>query len=842
MPNTNSEYLRLQALLANNPNYRIMLDTISKAEGTWGKDAYSTKFGGKKIDWRNGKDRKSDGVSNAHGKYQFMNTTWDEYSSKLELTGFSPEEQDIAALALLEKTGALQELDNDNKQEALFKAATIWSSIPKNAKGESAHTYKNGKPQKAKSLSTVLNYMQNNDEAFNAKNNAIEKLNLRIAQKATPEAKKAVIKGYNNYMAKINNDKTLSEEAKNAQRQEVKNKYYRKGNFGIIQSYNANQFRDLNNVISELEQSWDQDNSFSNRGIKKLNTKKYDAAVKKAKALGVQIPLSKDVQWGDTNLMESPMTKLNEIIEKVKSLNVNQVEPNPKKYGYTREEFDAEILKNTPVDTGLNSDSNVPAATGETAQEKADREAAERKQAEADRRILAEKNKPFDSSLLLDKFSTDSMFTDTQFQYNPSKQKIPFDALIGLTTGLVGAAQADDVEIKYRDEQISEGMLQYAQDIAKIKNMGLSPEVEAGLKMKLQDAYQTGLENIVRASNGNRNLVLGNQGQLDKARMHGIVEIAAMDVDRSDKAMAAFGEVQEKINAFESAKAIANNERRYTEDQKKQAAGMEVAKAGMSSFIDAIQNAKENAPGTPNDIARQRFQFNMTGLIPGAKAGEIGSAEYKEAIKVKNQLATAKKQTYYDWTKTLTRDEQDIVYNILEKNPNLDPTKNDGTNFEELKSFYNDVSGTDEYKSEYQKTKGVSNLTSKQSEEEGKAIIGGGPTKDAMTQESQYATPEKVVAPLVGKEIVTVDSGLTQRGMVTQLVKGITGNPTGINTVRPVDMEANTIFQTAGQKRGQKLEQMADSVLANNQKSNDAIDRITNDALLTTEKLKQIKR
>jgi hypothetical protein len=37
MPNTNKEYQRLLVLLNENPQYRTVLDSISKAEGTWGR-------------------------------------------------------------------------------------------------------------------------------------------------------------------------------------------------------------------------------------------------------------------------------------------------------------------------------------------------------------------------------------------------------------------------------------------------------------------------------------------------------------------------------------------------------------------------------------------------------------------------------------------------------------------------------------------------------------------------------------------------------------------------------------------------------------------------------------
>ena len=173
----NAEYLRLKALLKSNPQYKVMLDTISKAEGTWGKDAYSTKYGGKKVDWNKGKDRSSNGVSNAHGKYQFMNTTWDELSKELGLEGFSPEEQDVAAMKLLEKTDSLKHIENGDLKKAIFSAAPTWAGLPKIEKGESYHKFKNGKQQPAKSLNTVLGYMKSTEAARAAINKQYEELN-----------------------------------------------------------------------------------------------------------------------------------------------------------------------------------------------------------------------------------------------------------------------------------------------------------------------------------------------------------------------------------------------------------------------------------------------------------------------------------------------------------------------------------------------------------------------------------------------------------------------------------------------------------------------------------------
>ena len=128
--------------------------------------------------------------------------------------------------------------------------------------------------------------------------------------------------------------------------------------------------------------------------------------------------------------------------------------------------------------------------------------------------------------------------------------------------------------------------------------------------------------------------------------MAGIVDIAMMDVERRDKAMASLGEVQKYINEFESRKDIANNERQYNEDVKKQVAGATLAQQGMANFIDAIQYAKANGPGSVNDMRRKKFAFDVSGLIEGAKAGEPGSPQYAESVALKQEAQKSKTEMF----------------------------------------------------------------------------------------------------------------------------------------------------------------------------------------------------
>lgn len=964
----NSEYLRLKALLESNPQYKVMLDTISKAEGTWGKNAYSTKYGGGTSDWKNGKFRGKTTTDNAHGKYQMVNSTYDRLKDSLKLSGFSPEEQDIAAMKLMEERGVLKELDNGNVEGAIFKASEEWAGLPKNQAGESFYSGAKWNHQKAKPLSTVLGYMKSNEAARAGINDGYEKANNEAAQKY--QKAKEYYDGFNKYLKdqkNIDNDSALSKEEKSKKRKELaeKSKYSKGEDFSeydnsikTLQSYDKEKdkyVQDLRNIngknISEAEknklkhalkresyrdgklaavqQSMERDNTYSqnqedkvkklyklaseynqttlpqrqtyklkegelaknsagflsdlsgNAGLKIVkpitdiisqkigdgiatiagtkDNRASDEMLALAKELGIKLNFeNKDNNSGrvtgtgskDPNVADVDLELLNADIKKFTVGKRIDTEKGLLKYGKTKDEYDTEVGSNTPQDSGngglVDDIVNDTAKDGGTTTD--------------DKKTIA-KPKPFEGSALLNSLTAPDEWADPKFEYVAGKGKMPFDALIGLTTGIVGAAQADDVHIKYRDEQISEGMLQYAQDIAKIKNMGLSPEIEGGLKMKLQDAYQTGLTNIVRASNGNRNLVLGNQGQLDKARMSGIVEMAALDVDRTDKAMAAFGEVQQYINDFDSRRDIANNERKYTEDKFKRQAGMEVAQQGMSNFIDAIKNAKENAPGSMNDMRRQWFQFNATGILPNAEEGKVGSLSYKKAKEVEREVFKGKKRTYRDWVNGKTAEEKDVIHNILTKNPNLNPDINKKTEFKELEDFYNDVSGNDEYKSDFYKSKGISELTNSKVNAEAEKITAEPKEVLPIEKEKQHiesldseiktvtplATSREIVKPKYSPEIVTTKK-LPDTVLQQDQANMANEKPSGVNSLIPENIQKEIIKQKAEmnsiyEEQKQTISGLSDksiNVLDANVKSNQIIDNITSDAERRAEEFKSL--
>ena len=133
------------------PERRALLNTIRYAEGTWkdGKhQGYRTLYGGGLF---SDLSRHPDRVvvkryaSAAAGAYQFLPGTWNQVARELKLSSFEPQHQDQAALRLIERRGALAEVDRHGlTKTAMHKLAPEWASFPTHA-GFSAY----GQPVKS---------------------------------------------------------------------------------------------------------------------------------------------------------------------------------------------------------------------------------------------------------------------------------------------------------------------------------------------------------------------------------------------------------------------------------------------------------------------------------------------------------------------------------------------------------------------------------------------------------------------------------------------------------------------------------------------------------------------
>lgn len=128
---------QLEAALQN-PNARKYLDLLKYTEGTQ-THGYATAFGGGKLGSLSAHPGTVHGFTEttgrknkttAAGAYQFLEGTWGPLQKKYALPDFGPHSQDIAALALVAQSGALDDVLSGNMHPAIRKTGNIWASLP----------------------------------------------------------------------------------------------------------------------------------------------------------------------------------------------------------------------------------------------------------------------------------------------------------------------------------------------------------------------------------------------------------------------------------------------------------------------------------------------------------------------------------------------------------------------------------------------------------------------------------------------------------------------------------------------------------------------------------------
>jgi muramidase (phage lysozyme) len=153
--------------LVNDPRIRAMLEVIARTEGThnnfdkgYGRLVYgiviSARYNPEWVGKRSSPDdtkevyvkdfsRHPEALvevtsslrSDACGRYQFLSTTW----KSLKLPSFEPYRQDVGAVMLIQKRGAIEPLlrrekpTEDDLDEALSKLSYEWASLPSGREG-----------------------------------------------------------------------------------------------------------------------------------------------------------------------------------------------------------------------------------------------------------------------------------------------------------------------------------------------------------------------------------------------------------------------------------------------------------------------------------------------------------------------------------------------------------------------------------------------------------------------------------------------------------------------------------------------------------------------------------
>ena len=122
----------------DNPHVRRALDIIATTEGA-GKQGYYTAFGGGRLasladhprqlhpfTQTNGKKNET----TAAGRYQFLEGTWDDVAKKYGLNDFGERAQDIGAVELMRRAGALDAIVAGDLAGGFQKLGSTWASLP----------------------------------------------------------------------------------------------------------------------------------------------------------------------------------------------------------------------------------------------------------------------------------------------------------------------------------------------------------------------------------------------------------------------------------------------------------------------------------------------------------------------------------------------------------------------------------------------------------------------------------------------------------------------------------------------------------------------------------------
>ena len=226
-----------------------------------------------------------------------------------------------------------------------------------------------------------------------------------------------------------------------------------------------------------------------------------------------------------------------------------------------------------------------------------------------------------------------------EFNYDPKnfKKDVPWGEIASSAFGVVKGMADADKDTPDRDEQVSAAMMSYTGELKRLSEIGLRPEDEAYAKRMLTEAYDEGLMNIVSASGGDRNVVLGNLGRLDYQKQMGMMQLAVADSQAKDQALSKYGEAIKYINEFDARRDIANNERDYQEAMMDKQAGATLAAQGWKSFMETMDRHEQNKPGSANHMAKSYFLQKFFGADPSIKGDGPGSVAAYEKKKAEQQ-------------------------------------------------------------------------------------------------------------------------------------------------------------------------------------------------------------
>jgi len=124
------------------PNVQAFLVALRLGEGTSDEQGYQRIVGGDLFEDFSAHPNQRVWIprynvySTAAGAYQILKRTWDEMVEAYGLTDFSPENQDLAAVGLVNRRQALQDVLAGRLWEAINKCNKEWASLPGSPYGQ----------------------------------------------------------------------------------------------------------------------------------------------------------------------------------------------------------------------------------------------------------------------------------------------------------------------------------------------------------------------------------------------------------------------------------------------------------------------------------------------------------------------------------------------------------------------------------------------------------------------------------------------------------------------------------------------------------------------------------
>lgn len=201
--------------------------------------------------------------------------------------------------------------------------------------------------------------------------------------------------------------------------------------------------------------------------------------------------------------------------------------------------------------------------------------------------------------------------------------QLPVEALGYAALAMKGMGDAEE-EIPRYDHQISQAILKFTQDTKRLSELGLSPEEEAAMKKDAADMYADHVNQIVRASGGDRNKVLGNLTGANLGRINQMANVALADLQVKQANRDKYGQLLQYINEFDTSRKIANRDIDIEEARRKREQGETLANTSWAAMLNEIQYQKENGPGSANHMLKAALVHRITGIVPGKHDNGLG--------------------------------------------------------------------------------------------------------------------------------------------------------------------------------------------------------------------------